>query len=174
MEQKVTSHIVKGLIIALILVIVNVIGHVTNLAFDSWYNWIGTIIFFGGVIWSVNYYGKQVNNNVTFGNLFAHGFKTTAVITCIVFVFTVISVYVLFPDFIDQMIQKQMEESRKTNNLSDEQFEQGMAMAKKIGTIAALAGSILGSLIVGALASLIGAAATRKNPQGPFAQQPQM
>jgi len=67
-----------------------------------------------------------------------------------------------------------MEESRKTNNLSDEQFEQGMAMAKKIGTIAALAGSILGSLIVGALASLIGAAATRKNPQGPFAQQPQM
>ena len=52
MEQKVTSHIVKGLIIALILVIVSVIGHVTNLAFDSCYNWIGTIIFFGKTVHS--------------------------------------------------------------------------------------------------------------------------
>lgn len=174
MEQKVTTHIVKGLIIALILIVVSVIGHVTNLAFENWYNWIGTVIFFGGVVWSVNVYGKQMNNNVTFGNLFAHGFKTTAVITCIVFVFTVLTIYVLFPDFVDQMIQKQIDEARKANNLSDEQVEQGMAMAKKIGSIGVLAGSIIGSLIVGALGALIGAATTKKNPNYPFDKQPQM
>jgi hypothetical protein len=174
MEQKITSHIVKGFIIALILIIVSVIGHLANLALESWYGWIGIVIFFAAVVWSVNLYGKQMNYNVTFGNLFAHGFKVSAVIVCITFIFTLLSLYVIFPDTTDQILQKAIEEARKQNNGSSEQIEQNMDMVRKITTITILAGSVIGGLVVGVLASLIGAAATRKNPQGPFAQQPQM
>lgn len=162
MEQKVTSHIVKGVIISLVFIIINVIGHLANVILESWFGWTILILFSVAIIWSVIIYSNQMQNNVTFGNLFAHGFKVTAVVACITFVYTILSVYLLFPDFIDQVVQKSMEQARKQGKVTDEQIEQGMGIAKKITTITILAGSVLGNLLIGAIASLIGAAVAKK------------
>jgi amino acid transporter len=171
MEKKVTSTLTKGVIISLIVIIINIIGHYANLALESWFGWVGLVIFLAAIIWSVLSYGKQMDDNATFGNLFAHGFKVSATIACITFVYTLLSVYVLFPEFIDQIVEKGIEQARKEGKATEEQLQQGIGLVRKITTITLLAGSVLGTLVVGVIASLIGAAIAKKNPQSPFENQ---
>ena len=170
METKPTSHIVKGLVLGLILVVLSLVGHLANIWLESWFGWVSTVVMIAGIVWSIIYYGKQLNNNVSFSNLFAHGFKTTAVIACVSFVFAVLSVYLLFPNMIDEMLEKGLDEARKKGNVNEDQLQQGMGLAHKIVAITTLAGSLIISLIIGAVASLIGAGIAKKNPQGPFTQ----
>jgi hypothetical protein len=116
-----------------------------------------------------------MNGNVTFGNVFGHGFKTTAIVAVFMIIYTVLAIKVLFPDMADQamVIAKQkMQES--PSHLSDEQIEQSLSMVKKFFLPIAIGGIILGFAIVGAIASLIGAAVAKKNPQSPFQQQTQI
>jgi len=171
MENKIMSHITKGFLLALVLIVVSVIGHVLNIDLETWFGWISIAIIIIAIIWSVTFYGKQLNNNVTFGNLFAHGFKVTAVAICITFVYTLLSVYVLFPDSIDKVVQKGIEKAVEQGKMTSDQASQNMAMIKKITTISILAGSVIFSAVVGAIGSLIGAAITKKKPQDPFGNQ---
>jgi hypothetical protein len=172
METKITTHIIKGLIIALILIVLNIVGHLLDIFLEPWFGWTAALIFLIGVIWSTNIYGTQMNNNVTFGNLFAHGFKVTAVILSITFVFTVLSVYVLFPDTIDKIIHFQTEKAIESGKMTSEQMEQALPMMKKFAPIGLLGGSIVIDAILGAIGALIGAAVTKKKPQDPFGNQP--
>ena len=55
---------------------------------------------------------------------FAHGFKVTAVTTCITFVYTLLSVYVIFPDSIDRIVQKGIEKAIQQGKAIREQMEQ--------------------------------------------------
>jgi len=171
MENKIMSHITKGFLLALVLIVVSVIGHVLNIDLETWFGWISIAIIIIAIIWSVTFYGKQLNNNVTFGNLFAHGFKVTAVAICITFVYTLLSVYVLFPDSIDKVVQKGIEKAVEQGKMTSDQASQNMAMIKKITTISILAGSVIFSAVVGAIGSLIGAAITKKKQQDPFGNQ---
>lgn len=168
METKIMTHITKGFIIALVLIVFSLAGHLLNVDLESWYGWIAMAIFIVAIIWGVTFYGKQMNNNVTFGNLFAHGFKITAVVICITFLYTLLSVYVLFPDSIDKIVQKGIDQAIQQGKMTSEQSQSSYAMIKKITTISILAGSILLDGIVGAIGALIGAAITKKNPQDPF------
>lgn len=168
MKKEVTSHVVKGLIVALILVILDVVIKVLGLGMETWAGLISTALFLGAVIWGTLNYGVQMEHNVTFGKLFLHGFKMSAVVACIVFVYTVLSVYVIFPEMLDQMWEKGMEEARKRPDYNEEQMQQGMGIAKKIMTVSVLAGSLLGTLVVGCIGALIGAAAGKKRPRPEF------
>ena len=172
METKITTHITKGVLIALIFIIYSLVGHVLNFDLESWFGWIATGIFIIAIIWSVVIYGNQMNNNVTFGNLFSHGFKVTAVVICITFVYTLLSVYVIFPDSIDRITRKGIETAIQQGKMTSDQAQQSSAMIKKITTVSLLAGSVVINAIIGALGSLIGAAVAKKNPQGPFGNQP--
>ena len=171
MEKTVTSHITKGVVIALIMIVISLAGHLLNIDLESWFGWVAVAIFSIAIIWSVNIYGTQMNNNVTFGNLFAHGFKVTAVVICITFVYTLLSVYILFPDSIERIMQKGIDKAVQEGRMTSDQVEQSKPMMKKIVTISILAGSIFINALIGAAASLIGAAVTKKNPQDPFANQ---
>src|SRR5574337_328992 len=127
MEQKVTSPIVKGVIITLLLIVFGLIIYFANQEANSALQYIQYVILAGGVIWSCVSYAKQLNGNVTFGNVFAHGFKTTAVAAALLAVYTVVSVKFLFPDIIDKSVEiakQKMETSG--NNASDEQIQQGL------------------------------------------------
>lgn len=172
METKVTTAQAKGLIIALIIIVLSTVGHLFNIYLEPWFGWTIGAIFLAGIIWSTNIFGKQMDNNVTFGNLFAHGFKVTAVFICITFVFTVLTVYVLFPDTIDQIIQYQTEQAIKSGKMTNEQLQQALPMMKKFTPIGIFAGSVFINAIIGCIGALIGAAITKKNPQTPFGNQP--
>jgi len=171
MEQKVTSTIIMGVVISLILIVIDIVAHLTNIIFDTWFKWIPTLLLCIAIIIAVIMYGKQMNNNVTFGNLFAHGFKVSATVACFLFVFAIISVYLLFPDFVNQVVDKAMDEARKQGKMSEDQIQQGLPLVRKITSIGLLVGSVIGTLIVGAIAALIGAAVAKKNPQSALENQ---
>jgi hypothetical protein len=164
MDQPVTNSTSKGIVISLILIVIALITYFLDMNDDTATRYISFAIFIIGIIWSINMYGKQIDHNATFGNYFAHGFKIAALVTAIMIIFVVIFVYI-FPD----VREKGMEAARKSieekGKLSQEQINQSMEFTKKFFMVFIIAGTLLGYLIFGALAALIGAAITKKNPR---------
>jgi hypothetical protein len=165
MQQKITSTTVKGFIIGLIMIAFSLTVSFLGLQSNSIFQWLGYGIFLIGIILAISQYGKQLNYNSKFGDYFAHGFKVSAVVTLLMIVFLIIFITV-FPEFKD----KAMDEARKsmtTKNLSEEQIEKAIDITRKFFMVFLIGGALLGYLLFGAIASLIGAAITKKDPQ-PF------
>jgi amino acid transporter len=127
-------------------------------------------IYIAAIIWGVLLHGKEKDNAVTFGNLFAHGFKTAAVITCIMILYTVAFGYV-FPELKEKMLEKAQEQMSSREGVTQAQIDAGMDMMKKSFMLFMILGLIFWYLLAGVIASLIGAAVAKKNPPSPF--QPQ-
>ena len=170
MDKQITSHILKGAILGGISILFSIIIYVFNLYTTQWLSWISYAIFIGGIIYGNILFANQNDNNVSFGNIFAHGFKTTAVVIVITVLYTVLALYVLFPDMVDKIIEISRTEMAKNPKLTDEMIEQGIAMTKKLFLPFAIAGAIFGTGFLGAIGSLIGAAVAKKNPVDPFKQ----
>ena len=170
MDKQITSHILKGAILGGISILFSVIIYVFNLYTIQWLSWISYAIFIGGIVYGNILFANQNDNNVSFGNIFAHGFKTTAVVIVITVLYTVLALYVLFPDMVDKIIELSRTEMLKNPKLTDEMIEQGIAMTKKLFLPFAIAGAIFGTGFFGAIGSLIGAAVAKKNPVDPFKQ----
>lgn len=173
MEQKVSTPVQKGLIISLLLIVFGLVLYFTDMYMNKSLSYLQYVILIGGVIWSCNSYAKQMNGNVTFGNVFAHGFKTTAFVAALMAVYTFVSVKFLFPDMIDKIMDSARQEMQKDGNISQEQIDQGIEIGKNFFVPIAIGSILLFFAIVGAIASLIGAATAKKNPKDPFGQ-PQM
>lgn len=168
MEKQITSHIIKGAILGGISILFSIIIYVFNLYTTQWLSYLSYAILVGGIIYGNILFANQNDNNVSFGNIFAHGFKTTAVTIVITVLYTVLALYVLFPDMVDKIIEISRTEMLKNPKLTDEMIEQGIAMTKKLFLPFAVAGAIFGTGFLGAIGSLIGAAVAKKNPVDPF------
>ena len=168
-ENKIMSPQIKGILISLIIIIIGIAGYFTDLAFSSWYSWAVNALLVLAIIFACVHYANQKDGYVTFGNVFGHGFKVTAVVTVILLIYTLLAMTVLFPDMkqrIFDMQQSQMEEK----NLPDDQIETAMNMMKKYFMLFLVLGVIVGNLIFGCIGSLIGAAAAKKRKINPMDQ----
>jgi hypothetical protein len=169
--KKETSPLTAALIITLLLFVVDIIAGFAHFKFATWYRWIPLIILIVAIIWACVNHASQKNGDVTFGNVFAFGFKTSAVIACLSVITVLISIFLIFPDTKDMALdqaRKQMEEQGK---LSDEQINTALEITKKFFLPFAIGGAIIGTIIIGAIASLLGAAFAKKNPNAPFENQ---
>ena len=169
MDKQITSHILKGAILGGISILFSIIIYVFNLYTTQWLSFLSYAIFIGGIIYGNILFANQNENNVTFGNIFAHGFKTTAVVIVITVLYTVLSLFI-FPDMVDKIIEISRTAMAKNPQMTDEMIEQGIAMTKKLFLPFAIAGAIFGTGFLGAIASLIGAAVAKKNPVDSFKQ----
>jgi hypothetical protein len=167
MENNITSHIVKGAILSGISILFSIVIYVFNLYELSWLSWVSYAILIGGLVYGAILYSNQNNHNVTFGNLFAHGFKTTAVVIVITVVFSFISIKFLFPDMVDKILEMSRKQMAKNPQMTDDMIEQAITMTKKYILPFAIGGAIIGTGIIGAIGSLIGAGVAKKNPN-PF------
>ena len=170
-ETKIMSAQIKGLLISLIVIILGIAGYYTGLGFNTWFNWVVNAVMLAAIIVACVHFANQKQGYVTFGNVFMHGFKITAVVAIIVLVYTLLSFTVLFPDMkekIFEMQEKKMEES----GIDGDKIEQGMTMMKKYFMIFLVIGVIFGTLIWGSIASLIGAAVAKKKKHNPLDQMP--
>ena len=158
MNEKIISHIVKGAIISVLLILINLTGQVTKWVYLSWFGWIEIILFLMGILIATLYYGKQMNNQVTFGQLFTHGFKTTAVVICLVFVYTLLSLYVLFPGFVENKMRPGLIQA-KLQGKTDLEIKQYLAIGKRVF----LAGNLMLNLITGAAGSLLGSIIAKRS-----------
>jgi hypothetical protein len=169
-EQKPISPIMKGVIISLLLIVISLIAYFTGQEAASWNRWLGNLILFGGILWACISYGRQLNNNVTFGNVFAHGFKVSAIVTLISIFFTIIF-FLIFPEIKEKALDAARTEMEKGGNMSDEQIDQGIALTRKFFYVFTIGILMFAYMIVGVIASLIGAAITKKDPRPPFENQ---
>ena len=174
MEQKVSTPVQKGLIISLVLIVFGLVLYFTNQYMNKTLSYLQYVILIAGIIWSCNIYAKQMNGNVTFGNVFAHGFKTTAFVAALMAVYTLLAVKFIFPEMMDKIMEAARQEMLKAGQMSEDQIDQGIEMGKKFFVPFAIGGIIFFFALVGAIGSLIGAAIAKKNPKDPFTQQPQM
>ena len=167
MENQVTSHIIKGLILSVISIVFSIVIYVFNLYEMSALSFVNYAIFIGGLIYGAVLYSNQNGNNVTFGNVFAHGFKTTAVVIVITAIYTILAFKVLFPDMLEKVLDISKKKMMENPKMTDEMIEQAMTMTRKFFIPFALGGAVIGTGIIGAIGSLIGAAVAKKNPN-PF------
>ncbi len=170
MENKITSHIVKGAILGAFGILISIIVTVFNLYEVSWINYINYAITIGGLIYGCIMYANENNNNVTFGNIFAHGFKITSVIIIISVVYVVLSLKVLFPEMPEKILEIARKKMSENPQMTDEMIEQALGMTKKFLFPFAIGGAIIGTAFLGVIASLIGAGLAKKNPVDPFSE----
>jgi hypothetical protein len=170
MEEKVTSHIIKGVILSIISIVFSVIVYVFNLYEMQSLTYLNYAIFLGGLIYGAILYSNENKNQVTFGNVFAHGFKTTAVIIVITVFYTVLAFKFLFPDMMELMLTISRKQMLKDPKLTDEMIEQAMSMSRKYFLPFVIGFSIIGTGFLGLIGSLIGAAVAKKK-SNPFENQ---
>jgi len=167
MEKKITSHLFKGLILSAISIAFSIIVYIFNLYEMSALSFVNYIILIGGLTYGAILYSNQNDHNVTFGNLFAHGFKTTAVIIVITSLYTVLAFKLFFPDMLDKVLEISRKKMIENPKMTDEMIEQAMSMTKKFFIPFAIGGTIIGTGFLGAIGAAIGAAVAKKKPS-PF------
>ncbi len=166
MEKKMLSPLNKGLILSLILIAISVVTYVAipDMEKQQKFGWINYVIIIGGLIWACITYSKDMNHNVTFGNVFAHGFKVTAIFTCITLVYTILAATLIFPEMKDKALEVARKQMESNDQLNEASIDQALEMTQKFFFPFLIAGVVVGSLIIGCIGSLIGAAIAKKNP----------
>ncbi len=170
MEEQVTSHIIKGVILSIVSIVFSVIVYVFNLYEMQSLSYLNYAIFLGGLIYGAILYSNENKNQVTFGNVFAHGFKTTSVIIVITTLYTILAFKFLFPDMLEKVLNISRKQMMKNPKMNDEMIEQAISMTKKYFLPFAIGGTIIATGFLGLIGSLIGAAVAKKNTN-PFENQ---
>ncbi|MES2776151.1 MAG: DUF4199 domain-containing protein [Bacteroidota bacterium] len=165
MEKKLMSPVVKGLIIAAAVIAFAVVTAIMGVEKSKNFGWVQYVLIIGGIVWACINYGNQMEGNVTFGNVFAHGFKVTAVLTCIFILYMVLALTVLFPEIKEQSLAIMRAEMAKQPNKGDtEQMEKIVAGVSKYFVVITAGSTMIVFLIMGCVASLAGAVVAKKNP----------
>ncbi|MBC7904666.1 MAG: DUF4199 domain-containing protein [Gemmatimonadaceae bacterium] len=163
MEPKFTSHIVKGLIIAAILVVLDLVARKSGVRVDeSFIKWLPGTIMILGFTFSGWYYAKQLDGQVSFGTVFAHGFKTAAVTICMLALYTWISVKFLYPEFAEETFKNAAEQLAKEKNIMPGEVQAKATEAAKKAWILAVSGVLFLGLIFGLIGASLGAAIAKK------------
>jgi hypothetical protein len=169
-ERKPITHVTAGLIIAAILVIYSIVIQFMGLTQQTSLGLLQYALIIGGLIYFVTQWGKAHDYTLSFGNLFAYGFKATAVFTVINIVFLIIF-FLVFPEMKEKSFEMAREQMEKNPNVSEDQIDQGIEIARRFFWVGLIGGTMFFLILVGAIGSLIGAAVTKKRPANPFEQQ---
>ena len=170
MKKKVTTPVVAGIVVSLILIVLNIVLYFTGAYLQKWTQYFGGAVMLGGIIWAIVNHGNEKEHDVTFGNLFGFGFKVTAVIICLTLLYTILAGF-LFPDIKQKVMEMARQNALSQPGVNEDQAEKGMEMFEKNYTLFMVIGLIFWDLIVGVIASLIGAAVGKKNPKSEFENQ---
>lgn len=167
MEKKVTSSVMMGIVIALVLIVIQLVVYFTGLWREMWAAYLGFVLLFIGILVAVIVHGKEMENNVTFGKLFGFGFKTAAAAACIMILFTILF-NVLMPEAKEDYLELMREQTLKQPNATEEQADTAVNFVRNGWMIISIISIILWYLVLGCVASLIGAAVAKKQPRPEF------
>jgi hypothetical protein len=170
MEHKPVSHFLAGGILASLVILYSVILILTDQLQNQQLALVTYVIIVGCLVYFIREFGKSVDFNASFGKLFSFGFKATAFATILMLAFQVI-LNLIFPELKDQMIEAARQKMSEDPRVTEDAIDMSSDFLLKTYWPLLIAGTIFGSLVVGAIGSLIGAAVTKKNPQTPFQQQ---
>lgn len=163
MEKKITTHIIKGLIIGLVMVVISIIFQVFDIQ-EKWTQWLVLGLFAAAIIWSCISFSKEMEGYVTFGNVFAHGFRTAVIVT-IISIAAFLITYLIMPEIKDKALQIARTQMEKDPKNTEEMIDTAIKMVDKFFLTFGIGGTLFSYILIGAIAGLIGAAIAKKNPQ---------
>jgi di/tricarboxylate transporter len=165
MEKKVTSAGLMGLLIGLILIAYSLAMYFTDLYMETWNQYAGIALFFAAILIAILLHAKEVDNQTTYGKLFGFGFKVTAIVVLLMVIYAFLSNYI-FPDVKTRFIEAARENAFKDPKAAEnkEAIEKGLEMWEKNFMVFLIGGMIFSYLVIGCIASLIGAAIPKKRP----------
>lgn len=159
-NRKPTSHILKGIIIAVVMMALNFTAQkVTQL--PPVFMYLPTLVLVAGVIFSCIIYKKQSAPQPTFGDVFAHGFRTTAVVTLLMAVYMFIISKLAYPHTSEADIQVAMKSFEQMGNVMPAEARRMAEEGVKRAWIFDVSGTIFTTLVCGLVGSLIGGAIAR-------------
>lgn len=166
MEQTTTQTpwsvgIRYGLITGLASVILSLILNMTGLE-QSPAKWLSLVVLIAGIAMAHKYFKQHNNGFMGYSQGLGIGSVLSGVTGVLSGIFSYIYVNLIDPEFIARTMEKARADMEAKGNLSDEQIEQGIAMAGKFtnGPFM-LIGAILGTLLFGFILSLIISAITK-------------
>ena len=162
--NKKQTHLAYGFITGLVTVVISAVLLVTKMNTNKYLSFIGFAVFLVGIIMNGIAFSKANNADVTFGQVFGSCFKATAIVALVSVAWAVISIFV-FPNMVDENIDKARADMVAQGKMSEEQIEMAMGMTKKFFKPLMIGGAVFGTLLFGVIFSLIGAAVAKKNPQ---------
>ena len=170
MDKKPVTHFLTGAITGGILILFSVILIITDQLQNQKLGYVSFALMILALVFFIRDYAKSKDNVVSFGELFSFGFKASAFATILLLAFQVIY-NLAFPEMQDKMMEITREKILEQNpQTPDDQVEMALSFTKKFFWPFIIGGTILSTLIMGAIGSLIGAAVTKKNPPSPFQQ----
>jgi hypothetical protein len=167
MDQKPISNLMAGLVLAAILIIYSLVLYFAGLELNTALSLATYVLLIAGLIIYIRLYGKSKAGQVVFGQLFGYGFRTTLVITSLFIVFLIV-LNLIFPEMKQKVLDMARQRLEAMGRYSEDQIDQAIEINRKGYLVFQLLGTIFGFMIAGALASLIGAAITKKTPVSPF------
>ena len=154
-EQK--THIKKGLIIGLILILFDITLQLTHNKFQPWVANINIAILLIGVIVLMNIQPPKTEGKIVFSNLFGYGFRVSVVAVCALFIYSVLSVYLVFPDYLTELYNHNLVEARKQPNFDAAKVAANKDMAMKVMRTSLLSMVVMFNLAIGITGALVGA-----------------
>jgi hypothetical protein len=167
MKKKITTPVLAGLILSLIVIVLSLGMYFTGNYLETWAQYVSWAALLVGIIWAVINHAREKENNVTYGQLFAFGFKVAAVVACITIMYTLLS-GLIFPDMKEKILEISRQRAMARPGATPEVVDRGMEMFENHYTLWLVTGIIFFDLVVGAVASLIAATIPKKNPISPF------
>jgi hypothetical protein len=161
------THMIYGFVSGIAMISISLVMRLAGLKLDSPLQYLAYVPFLVGVIMAGMAFSKANDGFVSFGNVFGSCFKAAMIVTIIVVLWSVATVY-LFPDLKDKAIEAAREKMLQDKKTTDEQIETILNVTRKYWTPIMIGGALLGTLFYGAIFSLIGAAAAKKNGPRPF------
>lgn len=154
MQQLFSSHIRKGMVIAVVIALFKIVLHLSHQFFNDTLIYMGWCVFIVLIMVSVILFKQTVTEALTFGGYFAHGFKTTAVATSIIFIVMLLLFYLVFPNLFDVPLNEMAINAAK-DPVIGKTFDP--LMAKKVFRLMYLSKALMGNLLLGVIGSLFGA-----------------
>ncbi len=156
MVTKENTHIQKALVIALVLIIVDVFLHITHQKVNnSFANLYSPISLSLSIVVSIFYYNKT-NENALFSAKFSYGFKVTAAVVCILFLYNILAIYIVFPNYVIEVFKSNVEQAKQIKGFNQDQVNANKMMAQKVIGISYMSYVVLIHLAAGLIASAFG------------------
>jgi hypothetical protein len=159
-QHKITTHFTKGLIIGLVMVVIGIVFQILNI-YEQWVQYVITALYAISIIGSCYLFSKEMDGNVRFGQIFSHGFKTVAIVILISIASFIITSLIM-PDVKQKALDMAREQMEKDPRMTESTIKTAIEWTDKFYFVVGIVGSLFGLGLSGAIASLIGAAISKK------------
>lgn len=163
METKITSHIIKGITVVVVLIGLDLFLQKSGLQITTGLQYLPTLILVAGVAISCIIFAKQSATALKFADVFAHGFKTTAVIACLMAVYTFFAVKYIYPPPSAADIEATSKAIQQQGNTMPAEADRMALEGVKRMWVLVVPKVIFVSLVSGLIGALAGAALAKKN-----------